>query len=133
MVAHLVQLEAAVVVHVQVFLLRYCKHGVVMEEADITDELLDGELTLELLLLPVEHRQVALLPGQQQLVAVVCVSVNIRPELKLQVKDVTSGLLFWQRSCNFFLSDLQSSLSLMLDLQEARVFYAHDFLLFSKA
>ena len=61
MVTHAVNLDALIVVNVQVPVLCCCEHGVILQEAYVADLLLGLELHHEVLPLPVKHREVAFL------------------------------------------------------------------------
>ena len=59
MISHAVDFDPLVVIDVQVALLCYCKHSVVLQEAHIINLLLGLELHYKVLPLPIEHGKVA--------------------------------------------------------------------------
>ena len=67
LISQMVQLDSLVVVNVQMLLLGNCKHRVVMEKAEVSDDLLGLEFARQLLPLPVKHGDMASLRSDQQL------------------------------------------------------------------
>jgi hypothetical protein len=64
------QLDTLVVVDEHVLFLCYSEHVVISQETNVTDELLSLELTDNILLLPLHHRDVSLLGRQKQMLSI---------------------------------------------------------------
>lgn len=72
MIPHTVKLNTLVVVNVQVFLLRNCKHLVILQEADIPNFFLCLKLSDKSFSFPLDHRQVSLASTKQNKFAIPC-------------------------------------------------------------
>ena len=111
-------MNALVVVDEQVFLLRNSKHSLVLEEADVTHDLLSLELTNEVLALPVHEGDMAASRAHQQMPTIATeVKRRVGPEiLQIQVEHALCVLNrnhFFERA----LCDFQSPLVLIFHLQ----------------
>mmetsp|Transcript_9316 Transcript_9316/g.15036 ORF Transcript_9316/g.15036 Transcript_9316/m.15036 type:complete len:212 (+) Transcript_9316:262-897(+) len=87
MMAETMQFNSTVVVYVNVFLLCYCKHGVIMQQRYIAYRFLYVKLRLQIKFLPFEHGQVAFLPSKENIAAFSCKIHKIRAEFHVQVEN----------------------------------------------
>ena len=67
MVPHTVDFNPLIVIDVQVALLCYCKHCVVLQEAHVIDLLLGLKLHYEVLPLPIEHGEMTFITSKQDM------------------------------------------------------------------
>lgn len=72
MIPHAVNFDPLVVVDVQVALLGYGKHRMVLKEAHVVDLLLGLEFYHEVLSLPIKHCKVAFLTSKQNMPTIFC-------------------------------------------------------------
>ena len=103
------------IVHVEILLLGYRKHILILKKMNISYQLLCLEFTHKVLFFPVDHRDVALFRSQQQMLTVGCeVKRSVRPKSsKIQIKH-TLCVLHPQHLLQLVLLDLKRPLPIVV-------------------
>jgi hypothetical protein len=67
---HAVEFDSLVVINVQIFRLGHCEHRMVLQKANVTHFIFCLEFTHEVLALPVEQGEMALLTCEKEMLSV---------------------------------------------------------------
>jgi hypothetical protein len=80
-VPHAVELDALVVVYVQVLFLGHCEHRVVLQETNVTNFFFRLKLSNKSFAFPLKHRQVTFSTPKQKMFSIPCHIKRVRPEI----------------------------------------------------